>query len=297
MTTLSVLAVIPSLSVNRLHQIGSLVREFDLLGMDTVVVANGRRLDQALEGSGIAKISVEKNLGFGAAVNVAVDSHVDWKWLLIVNDDIELDVEKFRASVSRYLCEVDGPTVVYFDETPPKRIPRSLDVFRSLALLDGMSKALHHTRAERTFESQDERAYRSFSMVAVSREAWAINHGFDERFAFTYEDSDFVRRGVAAGIRFTAAESSGSQHIHSATGRDHIESVLPVSAWSGYQYLVKWGRSEASARLICMAALIARIPLIPFVHGSRRRHFLGDARALSAMIRNREPALPDYWLA
>lgn len=63
---LKILAVIPSLSINRLNQIEALNRVLQAYGIDSLVVANGRKLDKALEIAGIARLTPHKNLGFGA---------------------------------------------------------------------------------------------------------------------------------------------------------------------------------------------------------------------------------------
>ena len=289
----SILAVIPSLSASRLHQIKVLIGVLRTHSIETVVVANGRKLDNAMEMAGIPRLTPRENLGFGAAVNLAADSTVGWDWLLIVNDDVELESAKFEKTIGAYLTGVQVPQVVYLDEGPAKLLPTPAGVFTSLAMIAGIAKNLRRfTRLSKRTDFAE--AYKSFSVVAISRSAWVKNGGFDERFAFTYEDSDFVRRGLQLDIEFISAYETGVAHLHSVTGRAHIGHVLPVSAWCGYQYLTKWGLNSALAKAVCLTALILRIPLIPFVHASHGQHLLGIGRAIRSIVRDESPSLPDY---
>jgi GT2 family glycosyltransferase len=291
MKSSKLVAIIPSLSPARIENLYELIDGLQAAHISSTVVANGRSLRDALASTTIAHISPAKNMGFGAAVNYAVHSLPDWDWLLVVNDDIRLRTGEFQLAVAKYLAPTSERKVVYFDEGAPRELPSLGGVFRSLSLIDGVVRKLQRRNGSRIDAAN---TYRSFSFIAISKEAWTAVDGFDERFLFTYEDADFVRRGIDANVTFQAAIKSGVVHEHSVTGRKHVDSVLPVSAWCGFQYLMKWGTPAPIAAISCAFALVVRLPLITLVSGSRSKHFRGTLRAILAVTRNRRPHLPAF---
>lgn len=289
---LKVLAVIPSLSVERLANIRRLSGAMVAEGIEVLVVANGMQLREALQDSEISWISANKNLGFGAAVNLGAAQTNAWDWLLLVNDDVEMEGQLFPRALIAWLTARPGSIIANFDDSLPKRIPDSIGIFMNLSLMSGVAKRSSALRPARSSATYAQGKYSSFSLVAISRNVWAKAGGFDERFPFTFEDSDFVRRAIRDGAQMEWPDLPGATHAHSVTGKSHIESTLPVSAWGAYLYLRKWQVGRIGATSVCVTALMVRTAVVPFVGGSTRKHLKGIARAIRAIVSQTPPPLP-----
>ena len=295
MSSARILAVIPSLSAARIPNITVLSRQLHSTGVETVVFANGRSLRDADEIPGVRVLSVGRNVGFGAAVNLSAASVSDWDWLLLVNDDIEFHGSTFGNSLDSAIAEVGAGTsaLVYFDDSPAKQIPTVSSIGANLSLVAGIGKRMGNVTGKLSRSPRDS-TYRSFSLVAISRGLWDSLGGFDERFPFTFEDSDFVRRAKVAGATFLTRTEVGASHAHSETSRRHIDSVLPVSAWGAFQYLVKWGTQPTIAKVVCIAALLLRVVFVPTVHAPLKPHLKGIGRAIRALHTEVVPSLPPF---
>lgn len=287
----STLAVIPTYALERVDGVARLVETLSGTSFTPLVVANSAATSIALRRARIHHLDAGMNLGFGAAVNQAAASVDGWDWLLIVNDDMTIPWEAART-IASVLAEVKAEGVVYFDPRPPKLIPTTVSAFLDLSLLNGV---LLKARARRhSLDISTPSTYKSFSIVAISRAAWDALGGLDEALLFTYEDADFVRRAQDRDIPFTVSPAEQLHHEHSATGKLYIDEVLPVSAWSAYKYLEKWGSAPTVARLVCIAALILRIPLTLAIDTPVRLHLRGVARAIRTLATNRLPQMPAY---
>lgn len=294
MTDFKILAVIPSLSVGSLPSLHRLSDALNVDNVETVVFANGRSLAAVGNIAGVRMLSADANVGFGIAINLAASSTTDWDWLLLVNDDVELEAARFHQSLRQAMSQIpeEAAAAIYFDDAPEKPIPSMSSIIANLSLLAGVKKRWNDRRA-RTPLTRGQ-TYRSFSVVAISCKLWESLDGFDERFPFTFEDSDFVRRGLAIDAVFMAATNSGVRHAHSATSRRHIDRVLPVSAWGAFQYLMKWETGPIRARLACIVALLLRIILVPTVKAPWKLHILGIARSIRALLVGVPPKLPAF---
>jgi GT2 family glycosyltransferase len=291
--TPTVLAVIPGLAESRAENIIDLTVRLDRIGVDSVVVTNGRRLRDVLRREKVRIADPGRNLGFGAAIAFGAAQASDWEWLLLVNDDVELEETRFRAALDA-LSMHEAKSIVYFDDAPPIPVPTTGGVFLNLSTLAGVAKRLRRRRPYDRSAIQSGRAYLSFSVVAISRELWDALDGFDPVFPFTFEDADFVRHASEIGAGFEHVAGSGVRHLHSATTRSYIDRVLPVSAWGAYSYLRKWETSPRWARIICMSALIIRIPAVLVIRAPKRAHLRGIVASIAAVRGTSAPALPGY---
>lgn len=289
----SILAVIPSIAVGGFKSLEKLYKSLESCpGVNPVVMSNAERLSLDLEGAGISFLTQYENAGFGSSIDFAATRSNQWDWLLIVNDDIEIDLPLFECALDRHLT-VEGarsPRILYFDEENARRIPTRLDVVLQVSLVGSWLSKKVRLRAE------EARAYRSFSCVAISRQLWTVLSGFDKSLPFTYEDADFVRRAYDAGFEQNLAYDSGIVHKHSISSGNHVSVVLPVATCSGALYLDKWYGHQSFNTVLIMGALLVRLLVVPFARASTAAHLSGIANSLVAVLKRRSqmPKLPLY---
>lgn len=287
-----ILAVIPSIGGPGLKEVVDLQRT--LQGLEhvfCVVVSNSRRLTQHLEASKTPFVTDESNGGFGRSVQSGARTDENWRWLLIVNDDINLDADTFSKAVNANLgANNKHPEIVYFDEDVSRPIPGLRDVFLQVSLLGNIIRKL------RTPHVSEKESYRSFSCVAISRELFDLNDGFDDDLLFTYEDADFVARARKFGARQRVVGECGVFHSHSLSSGRHIDKVLPVATYSAARYLDKRGSSLAVNSLVILLALLIRLAFVPVTRASKKRHLKGIYFSAKTVIlrAHRRPQLPDY---
>src|SRR5690606_5813219 len=150
--------------------------------------------------------------------------------------------------------------------------------------IGGPRRAVHSARS----------SYRPFSAVAISRRAWDALDGMDERFVFTYEDVDFVRRASELGYNSGAVNQPVLHHRHSVTSGDQVQAVLPVSAFAALSYLDKWYPGQRRNRILLIGALYVRYLMIMVSKGDRGAHRAGTRAAIRAIRGRATPSLPDW---
>lgn len=289
----SVLAVIPSISAGEVNNLGSLCRALDACeGVTAVVMSNAHRLTAELNDAGIRHLTQGANAGFGSSVTYAANESAPWDWLLIVNDDVQVQPADLQKAVEEHLSlkASKTPQLVYFDEEEARQIPTRGDVVLQVSLIGGwLSKKLRSGR-------KPIHAYRSFSCVAISRQLWDLIGGFDPSLPFTYEDADLVRRAYQVGFSPVLASQSGVVHKHSVSSGQHVSAVLPVATYSGAVYLDKWYGKPVLNTMLLVSALFVRLFVVPFARPKKSSHIAGIAKAFSAVIRRRTcvPKLPLY---
>lgn len=288
-----VLAAIPSLS-RSVPELRQLSDSLSGLGMRPVIVATGRRLDEALAATELTHVSPRRNGGFGFAVRAGAAHDPAWQWLAIVNDDLTIDAARCRPQVVDVLAHgAAEPVLAYLDPTAPKPIPGVRHTLASLALLTAVSSRRRGRKAPEA-STNSRTHFRPFSFVIISRSLWDMLAGLDENLVYTYEDSDFARRAAAVGATVLFCSGDGVHHRVSGTSGRHIATVLPVSAWSARNYLRAITGGAPWVTPACVAALVARTPLALLSSVDRRQHLRGIRRAIAALATGREPRLPEY---
>lgn len=287
-----ILAVIPSINVRGHTKLEALYRSLlECEGLEPVIMSNSRRLTLALERSNLAHITQHANAGFANSVTYASTGR-EWDWLLIVNDDIELSGAVFQKAVREHLSRPASleSHLVYFDQEPPREIPRRIDVVLQVSLIGARLARIIPSLGPRR------KTYRSFSCVAVSRALWEKVGGFDETLPFTYEDADFVRRAHEVGFREQVITNQCLEHKHSVSSGAHIASVLPVATYSGALYMDKWYGCHLLNSVLLTLALLSRIPIVPFARANKAAHLIGIVRSARAVWCRRasSPSLPYY---
>jgi GT2 family glycosyltransferase len=256
------------------------------------VVPTGATLERRLTDSDIPHLAIGENPGFAATIRLGAEGD-DWQWLLVVNDDVDVDVERLAPLIgSLGDRDAQANAIVYLDPVPPRRVPTVADALGGLSLL---GPALARVRPAPGPVASRSGAYRPFSFVAVSRPLWATLGGLDTEFVYTFEDADFARRAEAAGAEVSFPEDTGVRHDRYGTSSRRIAAVLPCAAWSTAVYLERLGLPRPASRGACMAALVARLPLVLASDLPAGQHVRGIGGALWALVSGRRPTLPAYW--
>ncbi|WP_230104207.1 hypothetical protein [Microbacterium sp. Bi121] len=280
---------IPTLSTTRASQVMNLSRSAKSSGLSMAVFANGLSAFETLEDTSVDVTTAGNNLGFAGAVNRAVEQRPEsCEWILIMNDDVEIDDFGIVVDALSSLPEAD---FVSFGDEPLHRIPRRREVFFSVSMLSGLRRRRSNTRF--VGESPADH-YAPFSAVAVRVSVWEALGGLDERYPFSFEDADFGRRARDAGYKRIALSDRGVKHLRGVTGRANVATVLPAAVWGAYMYLLKWGTSRLSAMVLCQGSLVLRVPLVVFSRSPKRQHLVGILRAMRALATNKRPTLPNY---
>ncbi|WAJ32010.1 hypothetical protein OUO20_12505 [Arthrobacter sp. FX8] len=287
-----VLAVIPSIGGAGYDAVIELQDKLNSIEpISCLVISNSRSLTAHLRSLDVSVATDGSNRGFGHSVSIGAATSETWDWLLIVNDDINLEVDLFRAAIMGTL-ETQGVVneIVYFDIDRIRRIPQRLQVFLQVSLL-GKVLPVHEKHLH-----ADSNSYRSFSCVAISRRTFELNAGFDPDLVFTYEDADFVSRAIRTGARQRCVTASGVTHSHSVSSGKYIDAVLPVATYSAAKYLDKLGSPRLLNTLIILAALALRILFVPATRSPKSKHLKGILSSCIAVInRGRvQPQLPLY---
>jgi GT2 family glycosyltransferase len=291
-SSVSALAVIPSLSRSP-GELKVLTDDLRSAGFEPLVVVTGRTLDGQLSESDIPRVSPHANPGFGAAVTVGAEQGT-WDWLAIVNDDVVFDADLLREHLRPVLARDPAERVLcYLDPVSPKAIPSVRGTVAELSLVASVVSRLRRQAAPEA-EPDPRRWFRPFSFALVSRGLWDHLGGFDDRLPYTFEDADFGRRAGVSGAEVLFSQDSSVRHDRSSTSGRYLDTVLPVAAWSAAGYLQTLGVAPRRARLVCAAALVVRLALIPFSGSPSRKHALGTLRGARSLWLDRQPALPAY---
>ena len=288
MSLTSKIAVIPSLHRDP-QRLRELLSSFTAAGIEPRLVVTGKRLDDELTALDIDHRSPRDNPGFGASIESACDG--DWEWLFISNDDVEIHAEGL-ASIVADLDALDPRSDVlsFLDPGLRRAAPTPWTVFRSIALWD----AVLRSRASDA-DPQAGPWYKSFSLVVVSRGLWDALDAFDDRLPYTYEDADFAVRAWQRGATLRDTSVSVAVHHGSETSRRVASGVLPVSTYSACRYLEARGFPLVRARALVVAALVARLAMVPVSSVGRRDHLKAIRRSIGSVTRWKSPPrLPGY---
>lgn len=279
--------VIPTVSASRAQSVEQLAEFFNSNSATVTIVANGASAAESLRLAHRDHIDRGRNLGFAAAVNLGAAERQSWEWLLVSNDDITIIDPDLLTRLNSFDGRIDEVVLTFGDECGYS-IPGPFATLMDISLLRGAVKKIIGSRPHQGA------TFFPFSFVVVSAAAWTALEGLDERFDFTYEDVDFAKRALDRGVTFHGLQHPAVEHARSMTSRRYVASVLPVGVWGAYEYLTKWKLPSGLARVICVMALFARLPLVPFSKAGYRGHILGIGRSILALLTNTRPMLPSY---
>jgi GT2 family glycosyltransferase len=229
--------------------------------VSTVVVDNGssddsvatvRRRFPATE-----ILALDRNHGFGVAVNRAIAERPGDP-LILVNNDVQCDpgfVAEMLAAhrpgvemVAGVLTQHEAPTLV--DSAGVIAARETLMAFdylhgQPLAKVAGATPPLAPTGGAALYD----------------RDAFEAVGGFDERIFAYYEDLDLGLRLRAEGASCALAAAATASHLYSATLRGRIGEKYALTGWSRGYMLRRYGvmrkPSSAARSLLCEAAICA----------------------------------------
>lgn len=233
------------------------------------------------------------NAGFAASINQGGAGR-DFRWLVIVNDDMDFDAGAF-GRLAAYLGGQDsrGHRLIRLSREPWRRLPGVIGVFANLSLLERAGYALGLPLWTELDAPSDQPVYPPFVLVAVSAALWRYLDGLEESLPFCYEDAWFVRKARASSSALTLdSHDLGIHHLRSTTTGSNIDLVLPVISWSALVYLQLLGVSRLAAHALCVAALLMRLPLSLVGSANRARHLHGIGRSLRVVVSGPRPSLP-----
>jgi N-acetylglucosaminyl-diphospho-decaprenol L-rhamnosyltransferase len=220
--------------------------------VDVVVVDNGSSDDSPAllreQFPEVAVLGLERNLGFGPAINHAVREHRADP-LILLNNDVECGPRFVEALLDAAAEGVESVAGVLLQERSPELIDsagvvadRTLMGFdhlhgEPLAAAAGAADPLGPTGGAALYD----------------RAAFEAVGGFDERIFLYYEDLDLALRLAAAGARCRLAAGATALHAYSASLGAGSGAKFARTGWSRGYMLRRYGvmsRPRDAARVL-----------------------------------------------
>jgi GT2 family glycosyltransferase len=228
--------------------------------IDVVVVDNGSS-DESLpllreEFPEVTVLALERNLGFGPALNRAVREHPADP-LILLNDDAEAEPRFVEAMLDAAAEGVRSVAGVLLQERAPGLID-SAGVVADSTLMG--FDYLHGEPIEAAVGAADPLGPTGGAAL-YDRAAFEAVGGFDERIFLYYEDLDLALRMASAGARCRLAPGATAVHAYSASLGAGSGRKFAHTGWSRGYMLRRYGvmaRPRLALRaLACEGAICA----------------------------------------
>jgi N-acetylglucosaminyl-diphospho-decaprenol L-rhamnosyltransferase len=228
--------------------------------LDVVVVDNGSGDDSVAlvreQFPEVTLLELERNLGFGPAINRAVRGHRADP-LILLNNDIECEPRFVEALLDAAAEGVQSVAGVLVQERAPELIDSAGVVADSTLMgfdyLHGEPLAAAASAADPLGPTGGAALYDRAAFEAVG--------GFDERIFLYYEDLDLALRIAAAGARCRLAGGARALHAYSASLGAKSGQKFAHTGWSRGYMLRRYGVMSqprpALRALACEAAICA----------------------------------------
>jgi N-acetylglucosaminyl-diphospho-decaprenol L-rhamnosyltransferase len=208
--------------------------------IDVVVVDNGSADDSlALLGEEfpeVAVLALQRNIGFGPALNHAVREHRADP-LILLNNDVECEPRFVEALLDAAAEGVQSVAGVLLQERSPGLIDSAGVVAdRTLMGFD----YLNGEPRERV-EAAPAPLGPTGGAALYRRGAWDAVDGFDERIFLYYEDLDLALRIATAGGRCRLAPTARALHAYSASLGAGSSAKYSRTGWSRGYMLRRYG--------------------------------------------------------
>ncbi|MFN8163276.1 MAG: glycosyltransferase family 2 protein [Solirubrobacterales bacterium] len=208
--------------------------------LDVVVVDNGSSDDSVAlvreEFPEVTLLELERNLGFGPAINRAVAEHPA-EALILLNNDVECEPRFLEVLLDGLGEGVDSVAGVLVQERSPDLIDSAGVVADATLMgfdyLHGEPLAAALTAADPLGPTGGAALYRRAAFEAVG--------GFDERIFLYYEDLDLALRMAAAGGRCRLAGEARALHAYSASLGAKSGAKFARTGWSRGYMLRRYG--------------------------------------------------------
>ena len=203
-------------------------------GLPVVVVDNGGsdRAQRICESSGATYVRPHTNIGFAAAVNVALREYREpGRDVLLLNPDACLrvtDLTKMRDELYRSsdLAAI-GPRLVNPDGSEQKELWPIPSPWSTLSGVIGAAELF----SRRRFVSGAVLLLRGTAIDSVGT--------FDERFFLYAEEADWQLRALKEGWRVSLAKDATAVHLSGGTSADPVRRELLFDA-SAERFALKW---------------------------------------------------------
>jgi N-acetylglucosaminyl-diphospho-decaprenol L-rhamnosyltransferase len=228
--------------------------------IDVVVVDNGSADDSGAlvreQFPEVALLELGANLGFGPAINRAVDEHRADP-LILLNNDTECEPRFVEALLDAAAEGVQTVAGVLVQERSPGLIDSAGVVAdRTLMGFD----YLHGEPLARALTAPDPLGPTGGAAL-YDRAAFEAVGGFDERIFLYFEDLDLALRMAAAGARCRLAGEARALHAYSASLGAKSGQKFAHTGWSRGYMLRRYGvmsqPRQALRALACEGALCA----------------------------------------
>ncbi len=226
--------------------------------VDVVVVDNGST-DESVsllreEFPEVTVLALERNLGFGPALNRAVAEHRADP-LILLNNDAQCEPRFVEALLDAAAEGVQSVAGVLLQERSPGLIDSAGVVAdRTLMGFD----YLHGEPLEAAAAAADPLGPTGGAAL-YDRAAFAAVGGFDERIFLYYEDLDLALRLAAAGARCRLAPAATALHAYSASLGAGSGEKFARTGWSRGYMLRRYGvmsRPRDAARVLATEGAI-----------------------------------------
>jgi N-acetylglucosaminyl-diphospho-decaprenol L-rhamnosyltransferase len=225
---------------------------------DVIVVDNGSSDDSlALLGEEFPEVTVlalERNIGFGPALNRAVAEHPADP-LILLNNDAECEPRFVEALLDAAAEGVQSVAAVLLQERSPGTIDSAgIVADRTLMGFD----YLHGEPAEVATTAADPLGPTGGAAL-YDRAAFEAVGGFDERIFLYYEDLDLALRMSAAGAKCRLAPGARALHAYSASLGAGSGEKFARTGWSRGYMLRRYGtmsRPRDAARVLATEGAI-----------------------------------------
>lgn len=221
--------------------------------LQVVVVDNSCDSSEADALRGVADTLVvsETNRGYAGGINLGRRA-CEGEILLVTNPDVIFSAEAIdRLTDAMGDAAVAGPAL-FWDDEQQWRLPPG-DPYTGRDRVD----ALLASRSRVWFEERDRRRFRkrlafwtldgpsnvptlSGAVMAIRADAFDDIHGFDERFALYFEETDFLRRIAERRGRIVYVPTARCRHLHNQSAAQVADQAAARYAQSELRYLEKW---------------------------------------------------------
>jgi N-acetylglucosaminyl-diphospho-decaprenol L-rhamnosyltransferase len=228
---------------------------------DVVVVDNGSRdgsVAMARERfPWVEALELDRNLGFGRALNLAI-SEKPGDPILLVNNDVECEPGFVAAMLQALLPGIEMVAGVLTQRASPSIVDSAGVIAdrRTLMAFDYL-----HGRPASEAATAPPPLAPTGGAALYRREAFEEVGGFDERIFAYYEDLDLALRLRAGGASCALAPEARASHSYSATLGSRSGNKYALTGWSrGYllrRYGVMTDPRGATRTLLCELAICA----------------------------------------
>jgi N-acetylglucosaminyl-diphospho-decaprenol L-rhamnosyltransferase len=228
--------------------------------VDVVVVDNGST-DDSLELTRrnhpeVSVVALERNFGFGPAINRAVEQHPADP-IILLNNDAECEPGFIEALLDSASGGVEMVAGVLLQEHSPGLID-SAGVVADITL---MGFDYLHGEPVSTVSAAPPPLGPTGGAALYRRDAFEAVNGFDERIFLYYEDVDLALRMASAGANCGLASEAKAIHAYSASLGANSAQKFAFTGWSRGYMLRRYGVMShprlALRALACEGAICA----------------------------------------